>query len=85
MYNRYKFLKKLYKNYVIIIKRKEKYYSYNIDLEILKYINSNNINYIIIENLNIIKKVKYADNTYSKYFYFCKILYIIKKGINPLL
>ena len=41
-YNRYVFLKKLHKRNLIIIKRKEKYYSFSYDKEILKLIKFTN-------------------------------------------
>ena len=61
-YNRYVFLKKLHKRDLIIIKRKEKYYSFSYDKEILKLIKFTNsfklldkykISYKVIDNLDI--------------------------------
>ena len=80
-YNRYLFLKKMNRKSIILIKGKSKYYSYGKDLEILKFINFNmeyinsrlsyldkyNINYIVLDNLDIIDNVKFKNNNYMKY------------------
>ena len=59
---RYLFLKRLYPNYVIIILKKDKYITFDIDNKIFNLLNNsfnnldkNYINYLIIDNLNIIK------------------------------
>ena len=68
---RYLFLKKLYPNYVIIILKKDKYITFDIDNKIFNLLNNsfnnldkNYINYLIIDNLNIIKINIYINNRY---------------------
>ena len=62
-YNRYKILKMRNKRSVVLLLSKDKYISYEIDKRILEYINFNNnlfeldkrsINYVVLDNLNII-------------------------------
>ncbi len=68
---RYLFLKRLYPNYVIIILKKDEYITFDIDNKIVKLIdykfnkyNKYNINYLILDNLEIIKIIKYTNNKY---------------------
>ena len=65
---RYLFLKKLYPNYVVIILKKGKYITLDIDNKIVKLIDYKldkyNINYLILDNLDIIKIIKYTNNKY---------------------
>lgn len=68
---RYLFLKRLYPNYVIIILKKDKYITFDIDNKIFNLLNNsfnnldkNYINYLIIDNLNIIKINIYINNRY---------------------
>ena len=84
MINRYKFTKNIYKNYLVIIYRLGNYYSFSYDKDILKYIKfkgSTNIikrrriNYLVLNNLDIIEINKYKDNRYD---YYLKIICIIK-------
>ena len=86
-YNRYLFLKKMNRKSIILIKGKNKYYSYGRDLDILKFINFNmeyinsslsyldkyNINYIVLDNLDVIVDKFYSDNNYKKYL---KLIYL---------
>ena len=72
---------------IILIKGKTKYYSYDKDLEILKFINFNmeyinsslsyldryNINYIVLDNFDVIVDKVYSDNNYKKYL---KLVYL---------
>lgn len=73
---RYNYSKKLYKNYIILIRKETKYYTFNIDKEIIKYIfnkeylvdndlNNLNVSYIILDNLEI--KDKKSFNNYELY------------------
>ena len=84
MINRYKFTKKIYSDYLVIIYRLGNYYSFSYDKDILKYIkfkgNTNiikrrRINYLVLNNLDIIEINKYKDNRYD---YYMKIICIIK-------
>ena len=92
-YSRYMFFKKLYKRYIILIKGKDRYYTYDRDKEILEYVKFNNkynesslsyldkycINYIVIEDLNIIDNVKFKDNNYMKYYKLFHLKNILMK------
>ena len=87
-YNRYVFLKKLHKRDLIIIKRKEKYYSFSYDKEILKLIKFTNsfklldkykISYKVIDNLEIIRRKNFDNNKYKKYLYIVKIRKILDR------
>ena len=84
MINRYKFTKNIYSDYLVIIYRLGNYYSFSYDNDILKYIkfkgNTNiikrkRINYLILNNLDIIEINRYYDNRYD---YYLKIICIIK-------
>ena len=84
MINRYKFTKNIYSDYLVIIYRLGNYYSFSYDNDILKYIkfkgNTNiikrkRINYLILNNLDIIEINRYYDNSYD---YYLKIICIIK-------
>lgn len=73
-------MKELYPSYIIYIKRKNKYYTNEIDKDIVKYFGNNlkNINYIILNNLNIIEKVVFANNIYDILYIKIKIINILK-------
>ena len=84
MINRYKFTKSIYSDYLVIIYRLGNHYSFSYDDDILKYIkfkgNTNiikrkRINYLVLNNLDIIEINKYYDNRYN---YYLKIICIIK-------
>lgn len=90
-YNRYVFLKKLHKRDLIIIKRKNKYFSFSYDAKILKLIKFKNsfkifdkyqINYKVIDNLEIIKNKNFDNNYYKKYLYIVKIRQILDKLLS---
>ena len=77
MKNRYNFAKICYKEYVILILKNRKLYTYNEEgiLYNFKYINKLkelHINYVILDNLDIIKR-EYNDNGYKEYYYKYKI------------
>ncbi len=86
VYNRYKFIKDIYSNYIIFIKKKNKYYTYDIDNKMLRSLKVNyykdidkyKINYLLINNLEIINKVEYKNNNYNKYL----INYLINEIYN---
>ena len=64
--------------YIIDIVKKNKYYSYGRDRDILNYISFKNktyiirkkkINYLVLDELDIIEKYEYIDNQLDKYMY----------------
>ena len=92
MKNRYLFLKRLYSNFIIIMLSKKEYVTFGMDNMMIKFLNMNSrammayhINYLIIDNLEIVKKVEFTDNQYNHikrkvelvklYFYVYYILY----------
>ena len=88
MYKRYEFIKRIYKKYIIILEKKNRYISYGIDKEILEYIGfigdidkirEYEINYIIVDNLDIVKQDEFQVNKYNKYKYICKLIKILEK------
>lgn len=93
IYNRYSFLKKMNKNSLILIKGKNKYITFDRDLEILKYINFRfeyqycslsyldkyNINYIVLDNLSVIIDKTFELNNYRRYLKLMYLSKILKK------
>lgn len=90
---RYLFLKRLYPNYVIIILKKDKYITFDIDNKIFNLLNNSfnnldkyNINYLIIDNLIIIKISKYINNRYLEFKkrveLLSAILILYQKGVD---
>ena len=84
MINKYKFTKNIYSDYLVIIYRLGNFYSFSYDKNILKYIKFNGntniikrrrINYLVLNNLDIIEINKYKNNRYD---YYLKIICIIK-------
>lgn len=93
MKNRYYFFKKKFKDYIILIKKKDKYYTFDQDDEILKYmeykklsdIRIRKINYIIIDNLEIEQIKEYKENNYELFLlktFIRKILYEMEKELK---
>lgn len=94
MRSRYEFTKNLYKDYIVLIYKKKKYYSFDSDKRILDYIDFNNklyklkkysINFIVLDDLEIIGIASYKDNSYNKYLYISyikDILNRIKRSLN---
>lgn len=87
MINRYNFTKNIYKDYIVLIVRKKKLYTFNQDKRILNYIGFNNkiyrirkrkINYLILDDLDIIEIIKY-DNNYNKYLLLSYLKDILKE------
>lgn len=86
--NRYKFTKDIYSNYIIFIRKKRRLNTYFIDnkicmeLNIKKYyeLDKYQINYLILDNLDINIKKEYSINNYNKYL----IIYLIKEIGNNL-
>lgn len=91
MINRYNFTKSKFRDYVILILRKGKYYSFGDDKRILNYIGFNNklyilkkkcINFIVLDDLDIIGYGEYRVNNFYRYLYLSyirDILYSIKR------
>ena len=86
---RFTFLKRLYLEYVIIFKINRKLYVYGYDLRIIRYFKLNNIlgtlnkygvNYIIIDNLNIVVKKEFKYNKYLELLYKSILIYLIENG-----
>lgn len=75
--NRYNFIKKMYPDYLILLVSKNNYTSFYLDKLIYSYyldkVFKLNINYIILDGLDIIKKVKFSNN---KYYYYSKLVLI---------
>ena len=75
--NRYNFIKKMYPDYLILLVNKSSYTSFNLDKLIYSYyldkVFKLNINYIILDGLDIIKKVEFSNN---KYYYYSKLILI---------
>ena len=69
--NRYEIARKYHKNYVILILIKKKLYIYKdnvlVDFKKINKLKKLHINYIILDNLEIIKK-EYEDNNYEEYY-----------------
>lgn len=76
----------------MVIIRKGKYVSYGIDALILKHLKTNvniehqlqrlHINYLILDNLDIINKYTDENNQYNKYFYLETIRKILNKIVG---
>lgn len=93
MINRYNFTKNMYKDYIVLIVRKRKLYTFNQDKRILNYIGFNNklyrirkneINYLILDDLDIIEIREYDNNNYNKYLllsYIKDILIEVRKKL----
>ncbi len=72
-YSRYLFVKKLYPNYLVFLRSKDKLETFGTDLEILNIVGLDkvfdiNTNYIVLDNLDIIKIKKFPSNNYFYYF-----------------
>ena len=83
---RYNFIKTIYNDYIIIFNKNNNYYIYNYEflgilkdkINIINKLNKYNINYIIINNMDIIDK-KVFNNKYNYYKYRYIIYKIITK------
>ena len=78
MKNRYIFFKRLYKDYLLLFIKKDNLLSFNIDNRIISILSSssnnilevlttNSINYIIVDNLDIIEIKTFTNNSYNLY------------------
>ena len=80
---RYKFIKRLYSDYIIIFRKNNYNYIYNYEflslindkISIINKLNKYHINYIIIDNMKIVDIIMFKDNKYNSY----KKRYIIYK------
>ena len=81
-YNRYDFTKSVYPKYIVILLKKGKPYSFSIDRKILNFIGfkdsvqilkKNKINYLILDELDIIDMQNYNDNNYDRFLYLVYI------------
>lgn len=87
MKNRFEFIKNIYKDYIIFIVKKDKYYMFGNDALICKHFDIDvrnvkkiNINYLILDNLDIIEIKKYDNNLYYEYLIKSLIInYVLKK------
>lgn len=83
---RYNFIKNIYNDYIIIFNKNNNYYIYNYEflsilkdkISIINKLNKYNINYIIINNMDIIDK-RIFNNKYNYYKYRYIIYKIITK------
>ncbi len=83
---RYNFIKRIYKDYIIIFRKNNYHYLYNYTFlslfkdknNIINKLNKYHINYIIIDNMKIIDIIMFKDN---KYYYYQK-RYIIYRIIT---
>ena len=76
---KYIFLKRLYQNDLIIFIKNKKYYYLDNDLLIVRYFNNldkYHINYILLDDLDIIFRKVYLDNRYYEYLYKSLLLSI---------
>ena len=93
IYNRYSFLKRMDRKRIILIRGKNKYISFDRDLEILryidfkmeyscsslKYLDKYNINYVVVDNLDVVVSKKFFSNNYMKYL---KLIYLKRILLN---
>lgn len=85
MKNRYFFLKRLYKDCVIVFRKKNYYlYKYNIkyfkNKTIINTLESLHINYIIVDDLDISIR-EFSDNKYYSYLYKNIIIEVLRRGL----
>ena len=80
MKNRYNMAKLWYNEYVILIVKKGKLYTYInnklVNFKYIKKLREYHINYIIIDNLDIYKK-EYGDNNYNLYYLKYELAHIL--------
>ena len=83
--NRYIFIKRIYKDSLIIFIKNNKYCCIKEDKDIFKIcknniskVRKNKISYLIIDNLVVIESHFYKDNNYNKY----KMLIIVMKVLE---
>ena len=80
MKERYRVIKSLYPNYLIFIRVKNKYKLLGIDKDIIDTFGIeilNNVNYLKLDNLDIIAKKEYKNNNYNIYYLKTKIIMLL--------
>ena len=92
--NRYKFTKNIYPDYIVLLTRKNKYITFDIDLKLIDYLEVDedltildklHINYLVLDDLEIINIKSYKDNNYDKYCLGLVINKVVKKIGNRLI
>ena len=92
--NRYKFTKNIYPDYIVLLTRKNKYITFDIDLKLIDYLEVDedltildklHINYLVLDDLEIINIKSYKDNNYDKYCLGLIINKVVKKIGNKLI
>ena len=87
-YNRYNFTKGVYPNYIVLLYKKGKYYTFGKDREVLLYIKfkdktnilrKKKINYLVLDELDIMEKYEYLDNQLNRYLYLIRMKKILDK------
>ena len=87
-YNRYSFIKEVYSYYIVLLIKKDRYYSYGKDRKILEYIKFKNktsilrkikINYLVLDELDFVEKYEYLDNQINKYICLVSINIILEE------
>lgn len=79
MKERYLIIKKLYKDYVILIKDKNNnYISFDEDKKIIHYFGIKDVNTIYLCNLEIEEKYEYENNRYNELYLKVKIIEILE-------
>ena len=92
--NRYKFTKNIYPDYIVLLTRKNKFITFDIDLKLTDYLEVDedltildklHINYLVLDDLEIINIKSYKDNNYDKYCLGLVINKVVKKIGNKLI
>ena len=92
--NRYKFTKNIYPDYIVLLNKKNKYITFDIDLKLIDYLEVDeyltildklHINYLVLDDLEIINIKSYKDNNYDKYCLGLVINKVVKKIGNRLI
>ena len=82
MNERYLILKRLYPNYLILIKVKDKIKLLGIDKKIVDMFgidNLKNVNKLILDNLDIVKKEEYENNNYDIYYLKIRLIDLLNE------